>query len=324
MTSERRVRSLPLLGPLLMGVVLAACSTADFAQPVNAFAAATTEAGNALGELNTSVADAYEERLTASILDGKAFLRLAEGECLTTSKACRLVAIRDGRSEFYPPSPPLTEMTELMGEVERYAKSLQALLQADTADQIRSRVDATFGNIEKLAGTVSAAAGGKGRAVPLPELDTALGEAVNWIAGQYVERLKLEGLRQATQAANPVIHDAAELFATAGVVASDAPRAHFAEEVAAAVDRFRTAPDSGTLTAATSAAARYGTFLSSAPGQLFERLAAAHDALTASLVSDGVSVGTAMARIQGLADEATSLATILAGLRAATTQEGRD
>ena len=195
------------------------------------------------------------------------------------------------------------------------------MLEADTARQVETQVNAALASVQNLAETV-AVAKGDAQAAPIPQFATPVGTAVNWVVGQYVEHVKQEGLREATASARQVVRDAAALFSTTADFVSDVPRSKLAEDVSNAVDQFREASNPSNLAALSASAAKYDELLMSAPPQLFERLSAAHDALADSLQGGDVTLADAIARIDVFAREAQKLAKILKGLQAIDGGEG--
>jgi len=303
--------------PLLLGAV--GCATADYTQPIDDFAAATRDAKTALDDLDAQTTEAYRASLEKDVLAGELLARQQDTECQATSTRCRLVVIdRQGEKlGTYPPEPALQRSTVLMTQIDRYAASLKTLLEDDTADEVASHVNAALGSVQDLAGTVATL---RGAGTPAPaaiaEFKTPVGAAIHWVVGQYVARVKLEGLQRATADANPVIGQAAELFATVAFFAADAAKKQFANDVGAAEDAMRAIPSADALSDYVAASARYDAFLTSAPPDLFGAMRDAHGALADSLQSDEVSFAIAYARIQAFAREAEKLAKILRDLRA--------
>lgn len=295
-----------------------ACSTADYGKPVNDFAAATGEATTVLSELNIQLADGYAGVLENSVLKRRGLARAKAGECLAgASTRCRVeIVTTDGQTRPYPPEPPLARMSLLMAQINRYAANLKALLEADTARQAEGHVNAALGSVQSLAQTV-VEAGGAGTGASVPQFATSAGAAVNWVVGQYVESVKYEGLQRATAAAKPVIRDAANLFsATAASTGELVVRSDLAEATSLAKDALAADNSKASLAAFAQSAATYDAFLTSGPQQMFQRMAAAHDALAESLQNEDVTFVTAVARIEAFAAEAKKLATILKDLRA--------
>jgi hypothetical protein len=304
--------------------MIAACSTADYSKPVTDFAAATSASKVALADLNTQVTRAYRGVLDASIVRGDVLLTQKDGDCQVGSVRCRLVLVDKDRKEIepYPPEPPLANMTLVMTEIDNYAANLKSLLEADTAQQASAQVNAALGSIQHLATTVASINAGSGPPVEVPSFATPVGEAVNWVVGQYVEHVKLDGLRRATHAAQPVVRQAADLFTAAATFASDVPKIELANEVSNAQDTVMTTRNQGAISSYAQSAAKYDALLTSSASDLFQRMGDAHDALAQSLQDKELTLATAYARIQAFAAEAEKLAKILQDLRALVPEEG--
>jgi len=312
------------IGAMLL-LAAAACSTTDYSKPVNDFAAATDNAEKALAELSTQVTDAYQGVLEGGILSRRTFLQFSQDECLVASPRCRLAVIDpdSGAREFYPPEPPLIQMTLLMSQINRYASNLKALLEADSASQVETQVNAALGSVQNLAETVPEARAKQGVApADIPPFATPVGAGVNWIVGQYVEGVKYKGLQRATAAAKPVVREAADLFATVSAFVSDVPRKDLANDVSKTLDAFRDNGDAANLAKLRQSAAKFDALLTSTPPDLFKRLGDAHDALADALQGGEVSIATAIGKIEAFAAEAETLAKILKDIRAIVPDNG--
>jgi hypothetical protein len=306
---------------LVAGLLLGACSTTEYGKPINDFAAATNDAATALARLDAQLADSYSAVLEKGILSNTTFVQPKvqgrDKDCLADSARCRLELVDRKTNEVkaYPPQPPLATMSEVMARINKYAANLKALVEADTAKDAEANVNAALGSVQNLAETLA------GAEKPVPQFATSAGAAVNWVVGQYVDHVKFAGLQRATATAKPVVRDAANLFAKTSTVAELSPRADFADAVNDAIEPLRTARTrtSSNLAAARQSAARYDAILTTTPNQVFQRMAAAHDALADSLQGEGATLVTALARIEAFGDEAKKLAKILTDLHAATT-----
>lgn len=310
------------ISPLLFALAMAGCSTADYAKPIDDFAAATSNAKSTLSELNVQVTNAYRAYLDRSIAKGDVLLTHDEGNCEVESDRCRLILLnKDGKNVgFYPPEPPLTNMSILMGEIDSYAGNLKALLQADTKEKVEANVNAALGSIQALATTVADMQTPAGQKPdPIPQFATPVGEGVNWVLGQYIERVKFKGLQRATADAKQVIRDAADLFDKAASLAA-APRVEMANEVSAAQDAAQTNRDAASNDAFAKSAAKFDALLVAGPPELFQRMATAHDSLAENLQGEGVSLATVYAHIQEFAEQAEQLAKILKDIRALSEQ----
>ena len=312
------------LAALSCALLMAACSTADYSRPVSDFAAATSASKAALADLNAQVTQAYRGVLDTSIIRGDVLLQQKSGDCQVGSTRCRLVLVDKDRNEVepYTPQPPLANMALVMSEIDSYAGNLKALLEADTTQQVKAQVNAALGSIEHLATTVASIDAAGGPAPQIPSFATPVGEAVNWVVGQYVEHVKLEGLRQATAAAQPVVRQAADLFTAAATFASDVPKIELANNVSSAQEAIRSDRSQGSITSYADTAAKYDALLTSSAPDLFQRMGDAHDALAQSLQDKELTLATAYARIQAFAAEAEKLAKILQDLRALAPKEG--
>jgi hypothetical protein len=315
--------------PCLLAV--AACSTADYTQSIDSFAVATADASKALDELNTQVTERYKGILDDAIRNREVLLTDLpssddQPDCTFSAARCRLALVdKDGAVvEPYPPEPPLVNMSLLMSQISAYASNLQALLRAETAQKASADVNAALGSIQNLATTVSnLQASPNGEPANVPQFATPTGAAVNWVLGKYIETVKFKGLQHATEAAKPVIRDAAGLFHDVATFASDTPKIEMENQVDAARKALRADPSQANIEAYTRVAGTFDKLLISSPQDLFDKMAKAHDALADSLQGEEVSLATANARIEAFAEEAEQLAKILKDLRAlADGQEG--
>lgn len=294
-------------------LVLVGCSSADYAAPIKTFAEATTAADTALAELNRSATDKYTaflaERARTNL---RVKVSTNERECRNRSERCRIV-IEDpdepGRKEFYPPEPLLGKSVALMGDIRLYAQNLAALAADDSAAKATGDVNATLASIEKLANTLAEANGEPKGSVP--SFATPVGAAVNWAIGEYAERVKLSGLRQATMAADPIIRQAGAVFKKEAVFGSLLQRTELASAFREKFDAYRlNRGDQGKLDDAVAAARRYDELLKAQPASTFEAMITAHKALTDALNKSDISWSEAFAKVQDFAAKAQQLAKI--------------
>lgn len=298
-------------------MALAGCSTADYTQPINTFAEATTAAESALTQLDRMATDEYTAFLSQRARTDFTVAVLAkQGECDLDASRCRIFIIdpndRDNAQPF-PPEPLLGNMVVLMGGTRAYAQNLAALVADDSAAKAEAHVNAALGSVERLATTVNTldAKGTK----TIPSFATPVGAAVNWVLGQYAEKVKLAGLRSATAEADPVIARVAALFAQSATFGSKLQREGLTRRIQARIDAFQVdRGNEAALTAAVDAAKTYDNFLQSQPGETFQSMAASHAALTAALNNPDASWPQVIARIQGFAADAKRLAKVVQDL----------
>lgn len=305
--------------------MLAACSTADYAEPVNTFAAASGEAEKALVSLNDSVTKGYADYVRDLVMRGDGQVEFTEHEpnedelvgaidCGISSERCQLmVVLRDETTEQLTPDDALADMVAIMAGIRAYADNLTTIVAADNAAAASTDISATFGSIQNLANIV-ATRGGSEAAAALPDFAEPAAAAANWLVGQYVESVKLAGLREATAAAQPVIVEAADVFKQASDVAQVVPRKILSAEVQDRYDIYLESKTEANLDRLIAAAEAYDTFLVANPPEVFLRLRDAHGALTESLNNGDLTLAAAMGKIEVFANEAIALAEIMKDL----------
>ena len=301
---------LAFLGALL--ALATACSTVtSYTQPVTDFATATSSAEAAVVALDKAVTDDYEAYLIGEINAGKL---LAEAEdCELTSTRCHLVAKNtDGEPELLPPDPLLGNVVTLMQGISAYASGLNSLVTADTAAAVAESVNSTLGSIENLATTVNSQAGSN-----VADYTTPAGKALNWILGQYIAKLQIDGLRQATSSAAPVIARAVKLFEAASENAQDLAKVRPLGQFDAAWETYESSESETDLKKAIAKAAAYDKVLQNPVSSVFSALETAHAALTDSLNNDGGSVVDVIVKIEAFTAQALTVATIYRELAAA-------
>lgn len=300
-------------------VCITACSVADYQKPISDFAKATQNAETALVGLDEQVTEAYAALHRRRALAGERLVQRQGEDCLVESARCRLVVVDTDRStEPLSPDPALRNMITLMRSVRVYADGLSAIVNADTAANVATHVNATIGSVENLAKTVVKLGGqDTTSSIDLSEYTTPVGQAVNWLVGQYVAKVQLDGLKRATKDAKDVVKAAASVFGSAAEVASVVPRAALAEAVSKRIDAFRDSQSDQNLNNLIESAAKYDQLLLAKPATVFARLDAAHEALVDKLQTDELSLANVMAKIEAFAAEAETLAKILKDLAAA-------
>ena len=310
-----------VLAALGLVIGLSACSTADYAPPVTTFAGASGEAEDALGTLNESITQGYANYVRSLASSGEGLVEIADGDCLVASERCRLtVFVRaDGSEKQLAPDAALANMVIVMAGIRAYADNLTLIVTSDTANAASTNVSATIGSIQSLAEIVAEQLGEPGTTIP--DIAEPASAAANWLLGQYVEGVKLDGLRQATATAQPVVAEAAGLFEQAGDVAAVLPKALLAADVQQRLDVYRETASEANLDRLIAAAEVYDAFLVAKPAQVFTRLREAHDALADSLNNEDLSLAAAMAKIEVFATEASAFAQIMKDLSSALANE---
>lgn len=316
---QAQLKTLPrLLIVVSLGIQVAACSVTNFRKPVEEFAQATKDTTDALAGLDKQVTDGYADLLRKRVLEGKLLVQLEARDCLTESERCRIVVKnRQGDVEPFPPDSPMRNMLTLMRSIQDYADGLAAIVNADTAAQVSTDVSATVGSLKNLAESVAKLKGPDNTgSVRLADYATPVGNLFNWLAGQYIASVQLDGLRRATLDARPVIAGATDVFAVAANESSMVPRALMSEEVASGIDALRPKASERSLDEIVAIAARYDGLLRGKPAAVFKQLRTSHDALVAKIQDENVSLAEVIARIETFAAEAQALAAIVKELQA--------
>lgn len=308
--SKLRYSKLALLSALLM--LATACSTVtSYKKPVTDFATASSNAEAALLALDRTVTEDYGALLRGEVAAGKRLVRYEKTDCELNSSRCRLVATTpDGDSDFLPPEPLLGNMVTLMRGITAYTRGLNDIVTADTAAQVAASVNSTLGSIENLAKTINSLEGSSISA-SVSAYRTPAGKALNWMLGQYIAKLQIDGLRQATSSAQPVISRAATIFEAAAENAEVLPLQRLVKQFDAAWEKYEATPNEANLRAAIAKASAYDSVLRSRPSSVFSALGPAHAALTRSLRDDGGSVIEVIAKIEAFAAQAQSVVAIV-------------
>jgi hypothetical protein len=305
--------------------VIAGCSATNYSKPIATFASATANANSALADLNKTATAGYTALLSQSALTNQSLtVKGKDGECGLDSTRCRIVLVNPNdpsKDQLFPPEPPLSDMVAVMGDVNAYAQNLAALVADDSAEKAKADVNAAFGSVQTLANTVAKADGKGSEKKTVPSFATPVGSAVNWLIGQYANYVKLEGLRAATNEAQPVIERAATLFKGAAIVVSDVQRTMLTQSFRKKIDTYQDDRSSETsLNAAVDAAKLYDGFLQSQPGETFEQMGKAHTVLADALQNSNPSWPQVIAQVQNFAAQAEELAKIVQNLAALGTK----
>ena len=298
--------------------ITTACSVTDYQQPVANFAKATQDAEEALTDLNQLVTDAYADVIFRRVLDDELLVLVPGDSCRVVSERCLPVVVdQAGNTNLLTPKAALRNMIILMRAIGIYVNGLSAIVNADTATKVTSSVNSTLGSAENLAKTVDKLSGNEVAATIVAEYATPAGTAVNWIVGQYVAKVQVDGLRRATIAANPAIAAAASLFSDVAEIASTVPNTDLANKVTASETAFEDNHSKATLEQLIISAANYDRFLLAQPSSVMTQLKNAHQSLADKLQNDDLSMADVMAKINSFSMEAETLVAILKELKAA-------
>jgi hypothetical protein len=216
-----------------------------------------------------------------------------------------------GPEPLLAPSP-LVNSLQLMDQISQYAKGLQAIVDADTESAVDVSINSVDASLLKLAALV------KPSNPNFESFSVPVSDSVKWIAGQYINSVKLDALRTATRNANPLIMKSVDIFRHEADAADKGVRATLAEEVSVRKDSFKSTHSATDLTNWITAARAYDAVLTSPPAStVFAKLADAHDALTKALSDNSISLETLFTKLDELKRQAKELQKIASEFMAA-------
>jgi hypothetical protein len=175
--------------------------------------------------------------------------------------------------------------------------------------------NSALGSINNLSATVEKFGGKKG--VEVSDYTTPFGKLVNWAVGQYVAKVKLDALGQATTQAQPVIKRASKIFEDAAKLIAVPHKIKLSNAVDNSFQAFDTVHDESSLNDLIVKAKAYDSFLQTKPSSVFVKLSEAHGALAAQLQDDDLSLSNVSGKIGAYVAEAKTLLKIVSELREA-------
>ncbi|HVO04512.1 MAG TPA: hypothetical protein VMT54_20105 [Candidatus Cybelea sp.] len=312
---------------LLLAGSLAACSTAQYAEPIKSFSDAATQASDAVAKMNTALADATLEYALRSATDPKlgsldvqtsdscgAFVAPAKPE---DAVRCRpeFTIIGEGGAkvtvtrEQY--TNPMGNMVAVTAAIQKYAANLAAVQADNTADEVNTSIDKIQANLVALV-----QAADKNATLP-SDLPAAAGEGVKWIFGQYIESVKFDALKKAANAAVDPLNKAKLAFSgfetgVKGQLSLTAMR-----DSARAMDERRD-NQVATNRDALEKANAYDDFLTAPLSPMFDNLVAAHDKLVQALNGSGnASLKNFFTNLDQVKQQAEQIAKIATDIAAA-------
>ncbi|MCZ6851870.1 MAG: hypothetical protein O7F17_09535 [Planctomycetota bacterium] len=296
--------------------VEAALAVANFYQPyIGKFAKAAKNLEYALGVLDKQMTEALVAELRNRTLGREGFLKYRNGDCQSSSARCRLVVVdQSGQEELLSPSSLLPNMLAVMQSIRRYADGLKAIVDVVPASQVAIQDNATLVSVENLADAVAKISGSTTAARKTGNYGTPFGQAVGWLAGQYVApKSQIDALRRATREARPVIEGVATLFETFSEISMVVQNVRFANNVDARFQVFDESATESSLENLIESANRYHQFLTTEPSLIFKALRTAHSALAQHLNNEDLSRSNVIGKIKAFATAAETWANALKG-----------
>lgn len=323
MPSSQGIRRGRLLSLALL-LIVAGCSTTEYAAPIKAFKESADAAAKSYGDMNTALAQAtLTYAVQAAARDPASNqLQRPETECgaFVPGRTVRCRAFFSLSSPDAPPvtlqrqayTNPLGGLLDVLKAVQDYAGNLNAVQSANTVAEVNSSIDSIQANLNQLA----AAANG-GQTSPLPK---AAGQAVKWVFGQYIESVKFRALRDATAAAREPLSQA-QVAVQSMEESAKVMLATTSEKAARESMKSMTASESS-IRAALAAQNAYDDLLTAPLSPMFDNLVAAHADLADALESGShLSMRDALTRFGEIQKQAATLEKIAKDLMAALNAE---
>ena len=312
---------------VIMGLVLAACASEPYKEPVATFAQAVTKSNEALAALDNQLAAAHTEVQRARVLSLQYRLELKNcGHAVKNSEQCLLLLQKTdeqgndiGEPLSLQPEAPLTEVRNLLGGIETYADNLTAVLNADTTEKVRNSVTKALGSVERLAQDKRVQEKVSKQEAPTKDFSIPIAKVVNWVVGRYVESIKIDAIRHATHEADPIVHAATRVMIEAEGQGELVMDTTLVKTLRVRKDAWQVAPNEANLRNLIAAVEALQRFRRGTRRSLFESLARAHRSLTKRVADSGdLSWTMAMANVEQFKSEADTLLEIIDDLTALT------
>lgn len=288
----------------------AACSPTEYQKPVAAMDAALDGAIASVGALDQTLTAERNAQLRAALLSGNGRLQAAGDGCTLAAPGCALavrVRTAQGPKSIVYPARSVMPTTGL-AELKAYTAKLAAIISADTARKVSDSANDALLDLVNMENALQVATAKPGENAPQPspiaQYSEPVGAFAGWLAGTYVDSVKVSALADATKAADPIVQRLAAYHRTAARAAAD-------YELGAALTAFTTAAQayddaSGQMTAAivdayVAAGTRLNGVLSAQAAAPLDAFGTAHHKLMQQLNGEGeVTLAQALAAIDDL------------------------
>lgn len=296
---------------LLMTVAVSGCAASDYSGAISDMSTAVEQSVSAIEVLDAQLTEVRNEQLEREILNNTLLLEASKGECLPKGNACGLSVQKPGdKAGSYPIVSVLPNAIKPLEALKQYVSDLEAIVAADTVASVAASTNKTLGNLVALQDALP----NQSRS-SLADYSAPVGQAVNWVFGQYIEYIKVSALSDAIIQADPIIQELDAFYAAE----LEAMRAIWVARAAKKFSPIRINFEGlrrGTITLQDveqyrKAAAEYEIALSATYTNPIASFAKAHAALSAHFDGDEDTLTIALAAIDRLKAEAKTLKTIV-------------
>jgi len=322
---KRRLDAAPAIMAILL---LAACSTtSDHTDVLTSFADSTAKASLSLEAYDTAAAgymtsfmkrraleaaEAGNADLIGPVLDD-CIARRSDSD---VTPRCRVGLMADSEDLKGVPivyTTIIPNYIAVANEIAAYATALNNLAKADSRPQVAVALD----KIAATATGIAAAAYPMGGGPAVAAIANPTASALSWSYGKYQEQTKIDALRKATQAVDPLIQDVAAKFSDVGLFVEDVHEGELQKAVVLARLEWLKNGDERHLDDYLSKADALDKQLAAGPAKVFADMGKAHRKLTDSLQHNITSFADAQVAIDRLADDAEAVFKIAQGFKKA-------
>ena len=311
-------------------VALAACASEPYREPIAAFAQAVNKSGDALATLDSQLTGAHAAVQRSRALSGRYFLKLDKcdhntenyGKCVLLLQKTTDDGSSIGEPSKMQPDAKLSQVRALFGDIASYASSLSAVSNANTDHEIENAVTKALASVEKLAKDESVREKLDKQDASVRDFATPIATIINWVVGRYVETVKINAMREATRAADPIVRAATLVLIDIEGQGKRVLYTKLVDNLSARMDAWREEPNEANLDKLLAAVEAVQRFSIETRSSLFVALGRAHKGL-ADRFADSAKAGwvTTMAEVEQFNNEAQALLGVIDSLTVLTQSE---
>ena len=297
-------------------LVLSACSARQqYIAPIDKFASTVTDVETILADYNMSIHDTILEQRIASGIENPMGVTKKNGSCELQSSECVLQICEQKDCEPLFPRFPLENTLALMAEFKKYVQGMKAVAEADTQTKVDASIDRVQANLLKLVSLTKN--GEKSEATTgISEIAQAAGAIVKRVAGAYLDDLKLDALKRASHAADPIVQKTATAFKVRIKEMKRFEETRIVDALDDLEEKFETNKTDRALRQWLGLSQAFNLYLEQKPARIFNAFAKAHSELNKALNGD-LSFEEALKFMEEARDSAEALLEATSSLRKA-------
>ena len=203
---------------LVSFTMLCGCTVADYQSSVTEMSNAVKESVETIDKLDTTMTAARNKAWEASLAANNAVITLADNACSSGRPSCSLtINVRQGDKVVEYPYPATTIIPKpkaALQALKAYLASLEEIVAADTPSKVKGSASSALGSLQDLETTINKARGIDDAKSLVSQYREPTLAAIEWLVGQYVDRVRHKALQEATSNAQPIIDKLNDLFQT--------------------------------------------------------------------------------------------------------------